>query len=88
LTSRIRHDFEAGIADTVIGYLASLDRESFGGQGSERVQAAIVLASHGQWERFISLWRLLKLDWRDVLVAGGLADADWPARLESELPGY
>jgi len=25
---------------------------------------------------------VLKLDWRDVLVAGGVANADWPARLE------
>jgi hypothetical protein len=30
--------------------------------------------------------RLLTLDWRDVLVAGELADADWPARLDAELP--
>jgi hypothetical protein len=26
------------------------------------------------------------VDWRDVLVAGGLADADWPDRLNVELP--
>jgi len=51
------------------------------------VQAAIVLASVGQWNRFLLLFRLLRLDYRGVLVAGGLADADWPSQLEAELPG-
>jgi hypothetical protein len=35
---------------------------------------------------FRAVLRLVTVDWRDVLVAGGLADADWPARLEAELP--
>jgi len=30
--------------------------------------------------------RLVTADWRDVLMAGGLAGAGWPARLEAELP--
>lgn len=28
---------------------------------------------------------LSRLDWRDALVAGGLADEDWPERLDKEL---
>jgi hypothetical protein len=86
LSERIRRDFPAGTADEVAGYLASVAGEAFGGQDPERVQAAIVLASVGQWDRFLSVFRLLQLDWRDVLVAGGLANADWPARLDAELP--
>jgi hypothetical protein len=38
----------------------------------------MVLAADGKWERFMVMFRLLKVDWRDVLVTGGLADADWP----------
>jgi hypothetical protein len=85
LSERIRRDFPAGTADEVAGYLTSLADEALGGQDPERVQAAIVIASAGQWDRFLSVFRLLKLDWRDVLVAGGLANADWPARLDAEL---
>jgi len=48
--------------------------------------AAIVLASAGQWGRFLRFVRLAEEDWRDVLVAGGLANEDWRARLNAELP--
>jgi hypothetical protein len=51
------------------------------------MMAAVVLASQGRLDRFFPLFRLLKVDWRDVLVAGGLADEDWPSRLDAELPG-
>jgi hypothetical protein len=86
LRNRIWHDFPAGTADEVVRRLTGLAAEAFGSQDEERVMAAIVLASAGQWERFEAGIRLLALDWRDVLVAGELADADWPARLDAELP--
>jgi hypothetical protein len=85
LSERIHRDFPAGTADKVASYLASLTDEALGWQDPERVLTAIVLASAGQWDRFLSIVRLLRLDWRDVLVAGGLANADWPARLDEEL---
>ncbi len=59
----------------------------FGRQDPERILAAVVLASRGRLDRFFPLFRLLKADWRDVLVAGDLADEDWPSRLDAELPG-
>ena len=86
LESRIRRDFRAGDADTVISYLAGLSDESFDYQDRERVMAALVLAANGRLDRFIRAFRLLKVDWRDVLVAGGLANEDWPSRLDAELP--
>ena len=55
LSERIRWDFPTGTAEKVVSYLASLDGGALGGQDSERVQAAIVLASAGQWDRFLSL---------------------------------
>ena len=53
---------------------------------TQRIQAAMVLASDRKWERFMRVFRLLTVDWRDLLVAGGLADGDWPALLNVELP--
>jgi hypothetical protein len=86
LVQRIQDDFASGTADMVIDYLGGLSADAFGGQNHERIQAAMVLAAAGDWDRFIAVFRLLRLDWRDVLVAGGLADADWPHHLDAALP--
>jgi hypothetical protein len=43
-------------------------------------------AAAGDLSRFLQLIELLQLDWRDVLVAAGLAHGDWPERLRNELP--
>lgn len=86
LCKRISRDFPPGAAEKVTGYLIGLDAETFDGQDPERVQAAVVLASNGEWQRFTALCRLAEVDWRDALVAGGLADDDWPDRLNAELP--
>jgi hypothetical protein len=69
----------------VLGYLEGLPDREYGGQARERVQVALVLASRGQQERFDSMVHLLRLDWRDVLMAGGLGHDDWRALLEREL---
>jgi hypothetical protein len=85
LTDRIGRDFPPGTAEQVCGYLKDVTADACGGQGLERVQAAVVLASHGQWERFLAVFRLLAVDWRDVLMAGGLGNEDWPQVLNREL---
>jgi hypothetical protein len=85
LRRRIGCDFPAGSAERVISYLEALAESAFDGQGRERVQAAVVIASRGQWDRFRSMLRLLELDWRDVLMAGGLGQGDWRAVLDAEL---
>lgn len=85
LRRRIAHDFPPGSADMVLSYLGTLADSAYGGQSRERVQAALVLASRGQWDRFKSVLRLLRLDWRDVLMAGGLGQDDWRAVLDAEL---
>jgi hypothetical protein len=82
LIRRIRRDFGRGADDEVIRRLTALAPDD----SSERLQAALVLGSGGQWSRFEQQLRRLELDWRDVLVAGGLAGDDWPARLSAELP--
>jgi hypothetical protein len=82
---RIQHDFPPRAAMDVLRYLEGLPDSEYGGQGRERVQAALVLASRGQRERFDSMVQLLRMDWRDVLMAGGLGHDDWRAVLEREL---
>jgi hypothetical protein len=65
--------------------LENIAESDYGGQSRERVQAAVVLASHGHWDRFKSMVGLLRLDWRDVLMAGGLGQDDWRAVLDAAL---
>lgn len=86
LRNRIHRDFPVGTAEAAARRLTGLTADAFGLQSQERVMAAIVLASAGQWGRFLRFVRLAEEDWRDVLVAGGLANEDWRARLNAELP--
>ncbi|MFC0431654.1 hypothetical protein [Kutzneria buriramensis] len=55
------------------------------GQDVERVQAAVVLYARGDISRLRDRLDLARIDWRDVLVSGDLADGDWPQRLDREL---
>src|SRR5215469_14230140 len=85
LRKRIKHDFPPDSARYVLSYLEGLADREYGGQGRERIQAALVLASHGRRDRFESMVRLLRIDWRDVLMAGGVGQGDWSAVLDEEL---
>ena len=51
----------------------------------ERLQTAAVIASHGQIDRLVDALDLAKIDWRDLLVLGGLAASDWQSTLEGLL---
>jgi hypothetical protein len=51
----------------------------------QRVQAAIVLAAGGDLARLRQMLDLATVDWRDLLVAAGLADRDWQQQLSIEL---
>lgn len=44
-----------------------------------------MLWARGDLGRFDDSLALCEVDWRDVLVRGGLADDDWPERLDAEL---
>lgn len=68
---RIDVDFSDGRAEVEPGWA----------RHNERVQAAVALRA-----REVGLDAALALaaeDWRDALVAGGLADEGWPARLDA-----
>lgn len=87
LARRVLRDFpEPGSAPEVLRLLADLATGSRDEMlASERVHAAVVLAADGDIRRLHQALELAATDWRDVLVAAGLANADWPRRLDEEL---
>jgi hypothetical protein len=56
--------------------LASLDLRLAEKQSLDRIQAAIVVLASADLPRFQRATKLAERDWRDVLVAAGLADGD------------
>jgi hypothetical protein len=87
LAQRVLRDFpEPGSAPEVLRLLAELATSTNDEMlASERVHAAVVLVADGNLGRLRQALDLAATDWRDVLVAAGLADADWPQRLDDEL---
>ena len=83
LVRKIHELFDTS-ADAVVERLRTMI-DPFGNEVSERVQAAVIMASGGDWQRFLDQAHLAETDWRDVLVAAGLADGDWPERLDDFL---
>jgi hypothetical protein len=69
----------------VLETLASLREppsESAWAEARERVQMGILLVAAGSPQNFESVAALAAQDWRDVLVAAGLGNADWQAVLQ------
>jgi len=76
----VREDFGAD-AEPVLAALAELP----GYAASERVQAAVVKLAQGDLGRLDRQLQEVCIDWRDVLVAAGFADEDWPDRVDAYL---
>lgn len=85
LTRWVTRTFPAGAAEQVLQELRELPAEIVGGQDCERVQAALVLRTQGDWLRFLRMRDLARQDWRDALVGADLADDDWRDRLAANL---
>jgi hypothetical protein len=86
---RVRVDFPHQ-ADRVIGSLTGLTHGVFPGEARdsiavERVQVAALVVAQGNLRRLDEAVALGRTDWRDLLVAAGLADEDWQDQLEVEL---
>ena len=80
LDARFPHD-----AEIVRAVLEDLDEDAFGGQDPERIRTAIVLMTDGDLNRLGYAIDLVRVDWRDVLVFGGLGNEDWPQVMDREL---
>jgi hypothetical protein len=86
LSRRVRRDFpEPGSAEEVSRLLSGLVWFPDHPAHSERVQAAVVILARGNVGRLKDNISLARTDWRDVLVTAGLANEDWPSRLDAEL---
>lgn len=87
LTRWVLQNFADGSAERVLETLAALPKHiaPWDGPPRERIQAALVLSTAGDWRRFQDMVRLAEQDWRDALVAADLADEDWPYRLNATL---
>lgn len=80
VSARIGRDFGERAAEA----LDALELAECGNQDVERVHAALVLMADGSVDRLWQAVELSALDWRDVLMNGGLANGDWPATLNRE----
>jgi hypothetical protein len=84
LLAKIRRDFHDD-RQRVVGQLHAVVS---GNQDRERVLAAVVAMANGDLDRLQKAVELSTRDWRDVLLASGLANADWPERLVELLGTY
>src|SRR5262249_39832418 len=81
LLARIHSDFPSHVPEVI---LAVREVES-GTQDRERVVATVLIDARGDLTRLRKAIALSQIDWRDALVSGGLANADWPQRLDNWL---
>ena len=86
LARRVRTDF-GGHSQAVLAELATIPETLplADKQDPERLQAAVVLSARGSIERVATSLARARTDWRDALMAGGLANGDWRQRLDREL---
>jgi hypothetical protein len=80
VAARTGRDFGARAPEA----LSALESAVTGNQDVERIHAALVLMAEGSVDRLRQAVELSALDWRDVLMNGGLATGDWPATLDRE----
>jgi hypothetical protein len=82
VAARVGRDFGAAAGEA----LEALALAETGSQEVERIHAALVLMAEGSMDRLWQAVELSALDWRDVLMNGGLANWDWPEVLNREFP--
>jgi hypothetical protein len=84
LTAWVEGAFSAADAPRVLEALRDLRPQAYGRQDPERIQAAIVIRTEGDWDEFQNRLALANRDWRDSLVAAGLAGG-WTRLLDEIL---
>jgi hypothetical protein len=81
----VRESFDESEADLVLSVLAEWRISYVPEPPSERLIAAVVFMADGRLEGVDEALRLAEQDWRDLLVAGDLANGDWPEQLGARL---
>ena len=75
--------FSPANAEVVLAALRETNLPLIANNG-ERVHLGILLLSRGDMARFRQELSQARIDWRDTLVAAGLANGDWPEILREE----
>jgi hypothetical protein len=82
----VRRALEGGAVEPVLARLSGLRLPFVETDAArERIQAAVVLLAAGDVPAFERASAQAERDWRDVLVAAGLANGGWPERLDERL---
>jgi hypothetical protein len=69
----------SALETTTLPLLEGADRD----RGRARVHLATIKLADGDVTRFQQALAVAQMDWRDVLVAAGLANGDWPEVLRA-----
>ena len=89
LERRVLRDFrDPAYAQEVLQILADLPVQlgySISQGDLERTRAAIVILANGRVEEFIRALDVARRDYRNVLMAAGLANEDWASRMDEML---
>ncbi|MBB3097383.1 hypothetical protein FHR83_005061 [Actinoplanes campanulatus] len=87
LQAYVSRRFAPDEVEPVLGLLAEAIHGEPGDtpEGTERIQAAVVLVADGSSQRFLHAVSIAQGDWRDILVWADLAHKDWADRLKAEL---
>ncbi len=82
IAARVREDFRSEDVEEALRELAT----AYDGQGSDRMQAAVVLRAEGDLKQLKRDVRESHIDFRDVLMYSGMEHGNWPEVLEREFP--
>jgi len=82
IAARVREDFRSEEVEEALRELAT----AYDGQGSDRMQAAVVLRAEGDLKQLKRDVRESHIDFRDVLMYSGMEHGNWPEVLEREFP--
>ncbi len=85
MTNFIMRTFGRTDAETVVSEIGALDEQDFDYQDPDRIVAAILIFVMKNVTNIAGTIRSVTVDWRDLLIGAGLADDDWPSRVEELL---
>lgn len=85
ILARLELDFAVSKRDQAVYVIESVDIGDAENDGSERIQAAMLMVAGGNPDRLLEAATLAETDWRDLLMSADLGTEDWPARVEAYL---
>jgi hypothetical protein len=85
VVARLERDFRGRRTAEARYLLESIDIGPTTPDGWERICGAILVVADSDPDRLVRAAYDTEMDWRDVLVAAGLENDDWPERLDAAL---